>query len=120
GRVVSGAAGSAGGAKGLPCAADNGPGGGKPGRRMESEMPEKNTGAGFRPTEPSSVRKPEAKHGSGPVGRKPTPPTARDTVELTHSARLMSRLEEAVAEIGRASCRERGEVAGDDELSQKN
>lgn len=60
-------------------------------------MPEKITGAGFRATETSSARKPAAKPGSGPVGRKPAAPAARDTVELTHSARLMSRLEEAVA-----------------------
>lgn len=59
-------------------------------------MPEKITGTGFRPTEASSARRTDTKPGSEAAPRKPAPPAAGDTVELTHSARLMSRLQEAV------------------------
>jgi len=64
---------------------------------MESEMPERITGTGFRPTEAASTRRTDAKPGSEIVARKSAPPAAGDTVELTDSARLMGRLEEAVA-----------------------
>lgn len=59
-------------------------------------MPERITGTGFRPTEASSARRTDPKPGSEATPRKPAGPAAGDTVELTHSARLMSRLEEAV------------------------
>lgn len=60
-------------------------------------MPEKITGSGFRPTEAASARRTDAKPGSEPVQRRPASRDAGDTVELTHSARLMSQLEDAVA-----------------------
>jgi len=60
-------------------------------------MPEKITSGSFRPTEAASARRTDAKPGSGPVLRRPAPHDAGDTVELTHSAKLMSRLEDAVA-----------------------
>lgn len=60
-------------------------------------MPEKITGTGFRPTEAPSARRADAKPAGDPALRKPAEPASGDTVELTQSARLMSRLEEAVA-----------------------
>ena len=61
-------------------------------------MAEKITGTGFRPTtEAPSARRTDTKPGSDAAQRKPAGPATGDTVELTRSARLMSRLEEAVA-----------------------
>jgi negative regulator of flagellin synthesis FlgM len=60
-------------------------------------MPEKITSTGFRPTEAPSARRTDAKPGSDTALRKPAAPATGDTVELTRSARLMSRLEAAVA-----------------------
>lgn len=60
-------------------------------------MPDRITGTGFRPTEAASARRTDAKPGSDAALRKPAAPATGDTVELTSSARLMSRLEEAVA-----------------------
>ena len=60
-------------------------------------MPEKITGTGFRPTEAPSARRADTKPAGDAPLRKASEPATGDTVELTRSARLMSRLEEAVA-----------------------
>lgn len=63
-------------------------------------MPGKITSAGFGPTEAANARRADTKPGSGIATRSPVAPAAGDTVELTRSARLMSRLEQAVAAAG--------------------
>lgn len=63
-------------------------------------MPGKITSAGFGPTEAAHARRTDAKPGSGVAPRNGGAPAAADTVELTRSARLMSRLEQAVSDAG--------------------
>lgn len=64
---------------------------------MENEMPEKITGTGFRPTEAAGARRADSKPGSSVASQRQAEPSTGDTVELTRSARLLSRLEDAIA-----------------------